>query len=182
MAGLPRMTRLLPVGLVLAATACSFGGDRIYATQTYRPNPASHLMAAGESRDITTIVAGNPFGTSPATLASVVVAGLQSAFPNARLRFVTQPGEGTRRGVVYIVVFDAAPGAGPNSICARQGRVATAPSPDAVNVAMAFCHGREPLVAIRARLDRAAGLGDQAFVRLIRDMAQRMFGSGDPRL
>ena len=182
MTGLQRTLRLLPVGLVLAATACSLGGDRIYAVQKYRPNPSSHLMAAGESRDIATIVAGNPFGTAPATLSSVVVAGLQSAFPGARLRFVTQPGEGARRGVVYIVVFDAAPGAGPKSICARQGRVAAAPSPDAVNVTMAFCHGREPLVGIRARFDRGAGLGDQAFVRLIRDMAQRMFGSGDPRL
>lgn len=182
MTGLHRTIRLLPVGLVLAATACSLGGDRIFAVQTYRPNPTSHLIVAGERRDIATIVAGNPFGTAPATLASVVVAGLESAFPGAGLRFVTQPGEGTRRGVVYIVVFDAAPGAGPNSICARQGRVATAPSPDAVHVTMAFCYGREPLVGIRARIDRAAGLGDQAFVRLIRDMAQRMFVSGDPRL
>lgn len=161
--------------LTAAAGAC--GGDRITDVKRYREDPMSFLVgAATDSRTVATVVAGNPFGTSPDTLASVVAAALHSAFPTADVRFAIRPEPGVRDDISLVVAFGSPAWVGPKTLCARGGRVPTAADAAEVPVVMAFCRSNRAAAGARGRISRGAGLGDRDFVSLLRDMARRMFG------
>ena len=161
--------------LTVAAGAC--GGDRITDVKRYREDPMGYLVGAGTgSRTVATVVAGNPFGTSPETLASVVAAALHSAFPTADVRFAVRPEPGVRDDVSLIVAFGPPAWVGPKTLCARGGRVPTAAHAAEVPTVMAFCRSDRAAAGVRGRFSRSAGLGDRDFVSLLRDMARRMFG------
>ena len=170
------MTRILALAALAGLLAGCALGARIQSVQEYRLNAISHLIADGsEHRDVATIVAGNPFGVAPATLAGVVAAGLQGAFPEAEFRFATRPGDTVRRDVSMVVAFDPPPWAGPKDLCAAAGRVPAGAAGADIRVVAAFCHGPGAIVGIEGEVARGEGVGDPAFVGLIRDMARRMF-------
>lgn len=160
--------------LATAAGACT--GDSITDVKRYREDPMSYLVgAATDSRIVATVVAGNPFGTSPDTLASVVAAALHGAFPAADVRFAIRPEPGVRDDVSLVVAFGAPAWVGPKTLCARGGRVPAVADAAEVPVVMAFCRSDRAAAGARGRISRGAGLGDREFVSLIRDMARRMF-------
>ncbi len=169
------MPRLVAAALALVLAGCS-GGDSLHNVRHYRPDPLGYLVTGGtDSPNVATVVTGNPFGISPATLAATVAAGLQGAFPGGKVRFVTEPETDLRRDVALIVVFDPPTYVGPRDVWARGGRVPTGGAGARIAVVMAFCHSASALAGITGKLGRDARLGDQEFVRLIRDMARRMF-------
>ena len=167
----------LGAAAALMATVAACGtGDRITDVKIYRQDPMSFLVGAGtENRGVATAVIGNPFGTAPETLAGVVAAALQSSFPAADVRFAVRPEAGVRRDVSMIVAFDPPANVGPNTLCARGGRVPALASGTEVSVVMAFCRSDRAAAGARGRLARGAGPGDRDFVFLIRDMARRIF-------
>lgn len=173
---LRRAAAAAAVALAALLAGCSASGNRLHDVQHYRPDPFGYLVAGGtESRAVATIVAGNPFGVRPDTLASVVAAGLQGAFPGSGVRFATRPENGVRRDVTMIVAFDPPPNIGPAHICARRGAVPTGGAGRAIDTVIAFCHADAAIAGIRGRLARGAGLGDPGFVGALRDMTRRLF-------
>ena len=138
-----------------------------------------YLYADGQTgSNIATHISGNPFGVAPEPLANIVGAGLQSAFANTTVTFVTRPTENVRRNMTMVVAFDAPIGTKSASLCRAPGRTPWAPSSKAVRAMMAFCFGDTPLVSIEGQIPRSGGAGDRDFVMLIRDMALRMFEAG----
>jgi hypothetical protein len=162
--------------LALVLAACTSAGERIYNLRIYRPDPQGYLFAAGtESRAVATYISGNPFAIAPATLANIVAASLQSAFPGRDVRFAVRRTSDVRSDVAMVVAFDPPTGTSPGRLCASPRRVPSAPSGDTVTTMMAFCFGGQAVVGIEGRLDRRKGAGDAEFVLLLRDMARRMF-------
>ncbi len=162
--------------LALLLAACVPVGERIYNLNLYGHDPQGYLFAGGtESRSVATYISGNPFGIAPATLANVVAASLQSAFPSRDVRFAVRRSSDVRSDVAMVVAFDSPTGTSAGRLCLSPGRIPSAPSGDTVTTIMAFCHGNRPMVSISGRLDRRKGASDAEFVLLIRDMARRMF-------
>ena len=163
----------------LLVAGCAVGGERIYNLITHRSDPSGYLFADGQTgSNIATHISGNPFGVAPETLANIVGAGLQSAFANTSVTFVTRPTENVRRNMIMVVAFDPPVGTKPAVLCRAPGRTPWAPSSKTVRAMMAFCFGTAPLVSIEGRIPRSGGAGDRDFVLLIRDMALRMFEAG----
>jgi hypothetical protein len=174
--------RCAAAALALVLAACVPVGERIYHLNIYRPDPQGYLFAAGtESRAVATHISGNPFVIAPATLANVVAASLQSAFPGRDVRFAVRRTSDVRSDVAMVVAFDPPTGTSAGRLCASPGRIPSAASGDTVTTMMAFCHGNQPMVSIEGRLDRRKGAGDAEFVLLLRDMARRMFETAPTR-
>lgn len=172
------MRYTIMIAIVLVA-GCAVGGERIYNLITHRSDPSGYLYADGQTgSNIATHISGNPFGVAPEPLANIVGAGLQSAFANTTVTFVTRPTENVRRNMTMVVAFDAPIGTQSASLCRAPGRTPWAPSSKAVRAMMAFCFGDTPLVSIEGQIPRSGGAGDRDFVMLIRDMALRMFEAG----
>ncbi len=165
--------------LALSLAGCSVGGDSIYQVKHYRANALDVLSAGGgEVREIATIVAGNPFGARPETLVEVVANGLENAFPGADIRFVTEPGRG-RRGLAAVVVFDAPPGMGMMTVCAREGAVFTGPVRGDFDMMIVFCYAGTTLAGIRGRFERGGGLGARDVSRLVSSTVMRLVEEKD---
>lgn len=169
--------RATTMALLAALVAgCAFSDQQIYNRLTYRTYPQSYLFGSGsDSRAVPTHISGNPFGIAPATLANVVAAALQSAFPTSDVIFATRRGSGLRHDVDMVVAFDPPDNASPQWLCQMLGRTPSRPLGTSVHTMMTFCWAGTPLVSIEGRFDRAGGAGDQAFVTLLRDMLRRMF-------
>lgn len=171
--------RIATVALVAVLLAgCAIFDQQIYNRLAYRAHPNNYLFGSGSDRNaVPTHISGNPFGIAPATLANVVAAALESAFPTSDIIFATRGGSGLRRDVAMVVAFDPPDNASPQGLCRMLARTPSRPLGTSVHTMMTFCWSGTPLVSIEATFDRAGGAGDQAFVALLRDMLRRMFGT-----
>ena len=162
------------LALAVALGACS-SADRLSEVYDYRRDAADYIFAAGtETRNVATVVTGNPFGVDPERLARSVASAVQDAVASRDVVFVIDAGLEVRRDISLIVVFDAPPDATPPAICARGGRVPTVPAAREIDITMAFCHGSGAVAGARGRVAR--GAGEASYAAMLRDMTRRIFG------
>lgn len=170
------MTFAAPRAAALALALCACSADRLSEVYDYRGDAQGYLFAAGtETRNVATVVTGNPFGVDPVRLARSVASVIQGAVASRDVVFVIDASLEVRRDVSLVVAFDAPPAATPAAICARGGRVPTAPAAREIDITMAFCHGSAAVAGARGRVARGAGAADASYAGILREMTRRIF-------
>ena len=161
----------------IALTGC--GQSTIYNSMTstaYR----SYIYGQGygfdlSTRDLNTIVLGNPFDLEQQQMAERLLAkfNARATLPQPT-RFTTTPGPSARPEFKFVLLFNRAVVL-PNAVCRAPDQVPPAELGSTMRLTATFCHYASYLTTVTGELENLTAIDDPSFDRLIGQMAPLLF-------
>jgi hypothetical protein len=175
--------RLVSVALAamlgaIALAGCA-GQSTIYNSMTstaYR----SYIYGQGygfdlSTRDLNTIVLGNPFDLDQQQMAERLLAkfNARATLPQPT-RFTTTPGPSARPEFKFVLLFNRAVVL-PNAVCRAPEQVPVAELGSTTRLTATFCHYASYLTTVTGELENLTDIDDPSLDRLIGQMAPLLF-------
>ncbi len=161
-----------------ALTACAGDGTRVQPPYIGSYDPEMLDYAASKGAVLTEVV-GNPFGVAKEELDGAVVGAMRGAHFGQPVTFTTTPPADYTSPYRIVMLFNPAPGAQTNRVCAEPAQPSAA-QPGELSVIAAFCSKDTVVTSTKGRVSKPQGPRDAAFRLLIRRVTVELFPVRDP--
>lgn len=165
--------------VALATSACS---GEIMTSQLHRANSDSFFRYAASAGEMRTVVVGNPFPVSQATLDQIVTQAMEHNHNGPPTRFTTTPGPQAHANMRVVVAFDP-PSTMDNVrvLCGDPAAIPTShPSGDRLQATVGFCMDSDLFSSVNISMPKVASPSDPAFTHMIASAMWQLIPSRDP--